>query len=146
MQNDEIIEPEELFNKILSVPPKSKKTYGCGLEDGTSVSELFQFCMHFFHTASVRLYGDDYGKVDISTWTQGNINLIDDYFQSIGYKINVSIIDPANDPNNSLGYYYTLRYNRPCVETEDNLLLNQLYYLLKINKTGMYYVMSFDIL
>lgn len=146
MSNEEIIGPEELFNKILSAPPKTKNTYGCGLEDGASVCELFQFCMHFFHTASVRLYGDDSGKVDISTWTQDNLKLIGDYFQSLGYKINVSIIEPSNDPNNLLGHYYTLRYNRPGVETEDDLQLNQLYYLLKINKTGMYYVLSFEIL
>ena len=144
--SEEVIGPEELFAKILELPPKSKNTYGCGLEDGTSVSELFQFCMHFFHTASVRLYGDDNDRVDVSTWTPDNLKLIGDYFESLGYKITVSIIDPANDPNNMLGHYYTLRYNRPGVETEDDLQLNQLYYLLKINKTGMYYILSFDIL
>jgi len=145
MADEEIIGPEELFARILSEPPNPINTYGCGLENGTSVCELFQFCMHFFHTASVRLYGDSEGRVDISTWTPTNLKLISDYFNSIGYKINVSIIDPANDTNNMLGYYYSLRYNRPGVETEDNLILNQLYYLLKINKTGMYYILSFDI-
>ena len=144
--SEEVIGPEELFAKILASHPKSKNTYGCGLEDGTSVSELFQFCMHFFHTASINLYGDDEGRVDVSTWTPDNLKLIADYFESLGYKITVSIIDPANDPNNMLGHYYTLRYNRPGVETEDDLQLNQLYYLLKINKTGMYYILSFDIL
>lgn len=142
---EEIIDSEELFNKILSAPPKPKNTYGCGLEDG-SICELFQFCMHFFHTASVRLYGDDSGRVDVSIWTQDNLKLIGDYFESLGYKINVSVIDPINDTNNMLGHYYALRYNRPGVDTEDNLKLNQLYYLLKINKTGIYYVLSFDIL
>lgn len=145
MSNEEIIGPEELFAKILSASPKPKNTYGCGLEDGASITELFQFCMHFFHTASVRLYGDSAGRVDVSSWTPENIKLISDYFESLGYKITVSIIDPTNDPNNMLGHYYTLRYNRPGVETEDNLMLNQLYYLLKINKTGMYYILSFDI-
>lgn len=144
--SEEIIGPEELFAKILSKPPKSPKTYGCGLEDGASVCELFQFCMHFFHTASVQLYGDNSGRVDVSTWGPDNLKLISDYFESLGYKINVSIIDPANDSNNMLGHYYVLRYNRPGVETEDDLCLNQLYYLLKINKTDMYYILSFDIL
>lgn len=144
--SEEIIGPEELFAKILSKPPKPAKTYGCGLEDGTSVCELFQFCMHFFHTASIKLYGDDAGRVDVSAWGPGNLKLIGDYFESLGYKITVSIIDPANDTNNMLDHYYALRYNRPGVETEDDLKLNQLYYLLKINKTGMYYILSFDIL
>ena len=143
---EELISPEELFAKILELPPKPKNTYGCGLENGESVSELFQFCMHFFHTASVRLYGDDADRVDVSTWTPDNLKLIADYFESLGYKIIVSIIDPVNDTNNMLGHYYALRYNRPGVETEDDLTLNQLYYLLKINKTGIYYVLSFDIL
>jgi hypothetical protein len=102
--------------------------------------------MHFFHTASVRLYADELGRVDVSTWTPDNLKLIGDYFESLGYKLNVSILDPANDANNMLGYYYALRYNRPGVETEKDLKLNQLYYLLKINKTGFYYVLSFDIL
>ena len=146
MSKEEIIGPEELFNKILSAPPKPSNTYGCGLEEGTSITELFQFCMHFFHTASVKLYGDSDRKVDVSTWSQDNLNLIGDYFQSLGYKLNVSIIDPNNDTNNMLGHYYTLRYNRPGVETEEKLMLNELYYLLKINKTGMYYILSFDIL
>jgi hypothetical protein len=146
MSKEELIGPEELFNKILSTPPKPKNTYGCGLEEGSSILELFQFCMHFFHTASVKFYGDNNGNVDVSNWTQDNLKLISDYFESLGYKLTVSIIDPTNDTNNMLGHYYTLRYNRPGVETEEKLMLNQLYYLLKINKTGMYYILSFDIL
>ena len=144
--NNEYIEPEQLFEKILSDDPKPPKTYRCGLDDSPCMTELFKFCMHFFHTASVRLYGDQNGAVDVSSWTQDNIALINEYFMSLSYRFNVSIIDPANDPNNLLRYYNELRYNRPNIENEIDLQLNQMYYILRIHKTGLYYIVSFDAL
>lgn len=141
------IDSGDLFVRILDDVPKQLGTYRFQIGDvDGNILDLFEFCMDFFHTASKHLYGDSDGTVDITRWDYSNIEVLRNYFRSMCINFNVRIIDPGNDVNNELVYYYKRRYDRPELVNETNVLLSDLYYILKINKTGMYYILSYDII
>lgn len=141
------IDSGDLFVRILGDVPKPLGTYRFQIGDvDGNILALFEFCMDFFHTASKHLYGDSDGTVDITRWDYSNIEVLRNYFRSMCINFNVRIIDPGNDVNNELVYYYKRRYDRTELVNETNVILSDLYYILKINKTGMYYILSYDII
>lgn len=139
MTTTDDIHIEDLIEKIINNRPGPPKTHNLVFEDFEGVKHIFEFCMEVFTKLSVAKFGNGAGKVDISTWTEKNIQLIAEYFASFGFKFNVIITEP-NDPN--MPIYNSMCHDVICYKPETHL--SSILYMLK--QRGVVYIISFDYL
>jgi hypothetical protein len=91
MENDDekIMETDELVSYIFLEEPKDKKSIQLSLitDNMLDVKELFEFLLTLFTEGCKIKFGDSNGFVNLELCTEKEYNLMNSYFNSIGYSI-----------------------------------------------------------
>ena len=103
------VEVEELVYNIFNRQPKPPKSIQLQFIENLSIREIFEFLLTFFTEGAKYKYGEDKSdpntKVDISTWTDIELNNMKEYFASISFVLNVKKDTIYNVHPNSLKSY-----------------------------------------
>ena len=128
---------------LFSEPPKEKNSIKLELnskdEDIKIGLMIFQELLMIF-TAGIKYHFSEDEKVDITKLTQENIKLMNEYFASIGFTINIDVFSIEEYLTNMKLPNYFL--NQDLIE--DDTLLKDIYYETSIDMK--IYRISFDFL
>jgi hypothetical protein len=87
------VELLDLVYNIFNRQPKPSKSIQLQFIENLSIQEIFEFLLTFFTEGAKYKYGEDKSdpntKVDISKWTNKELNTMKDYFASISFVLNV---------------------------------------------------------
>ena len=137
------LELEELVNNIFNRQPQPKKSFQLQFIENLSVKEVFEFLITFFTEGAKYKYGTENkeGKitVDISKWTQKELKIMEDYFASICFKLNVEIYEASKSKHID---FNLMSYSKQVIGK--NTPLNTLKFPLYTQNT--IYVIGFDYL
>jgi len=128
---------------LFSEPPKEKNSIKLELKQEDKDIKIglmiFQELLMIF-TAGIKYHFSKDEKVDITKLTEENINLINEYFESVGFIINIDIFTIEEYLTNmKLPNYFK---NKDLIK--DDTLLKDIYYETAVNL--MIYRISFDFL
>lgn len=94
MENQEL-DIEELVNNIFNRSPKPANSIQLQFVDNLSMKEIYEFLLLFFTNGAKYKFGldksDPNTKIDITSWTSKEINLMKEYFASISFKLEYEI-------------------------------------------------------
>ena len=103
------VELLELVYNIFNAPSKPAKSIQLQFIENLSIQEIFEFLLTFFTEGAKYKYGEDKSdpntKVDISKWTDRELNNMKEYFASISFILNVKKENIYNVHPNSLKSY-----------------------------------------
>lgn len=103
------VELLDLVYNIFNRQPKPAKSIQLQFIENLSIQEIFEFLLTFFTEGAKYKYGEDKSdpntKVDISKWTDSELNNMKEYFASISFILNVkkNTIDTI-DANSLISY------------------------------------------
>jgi hypothetical protein len=128
---------------LFSEPPKEKNSIKLELKQEDKDIKIglmiFQELLMIF-TAGIKYHFSKDEKVDITKLTEENINLINEYFESVGFIINIDIFTIEEYLTNmKLPNYFK---NKDLIK--DDTLLKDIYYETAVDL--MIYRISFDFL
>ena len=137
------LELEDLVNNIFNRQPQPKKSFQLQFIENLSVKEVFEFLITFFTEGSKYKYGTENSEgkitVDISKWTQKELKIMEDYFASVFFKLNVEIYETSKSKHIN---FNLMSYSKQVIGK--NTPLNTLKFPLYTQNT--IYVISFDYL
>ena len=135
------LELDELVNNIFNRQPKPAKSIQLQFIENLSITEIFEFLISFFTEGAKYKYGEDKGnpntKVDITKWTNKELDLMKEYFSSISFKLNVDILDSKEHSFSSIITYKNIPIN-------SSTALKELKFPIRVG--SLIYVLSFDYL
>ena len=134
------IEYDDLVEKIFKSRPQSSKSITLDFVERLSLTELFEFLLSLFTDGSKMIYGETKGDkviVDLNKWSQDNLKTMKDYFEMIGFNLNVSI----NEYNPTINYE-NLMYRKLGISEETKL--SELKMVLRNN--NKVYIINFEFL
>ena len=137
------LELEELVNNIFNRQPQPKKSFQLQFIENLSVKEVFEFLITFFTEGAKYKYGtensDGKTTVDLSKWTQKELKIMEEYFASVFFKLNVEIYEASKSKHID---FNLMSYRKQVIGK--NTPLNTLKFPLYTQNT--IYVISFDYL
>jgi len=137
------LELEDLVNNIFNRQPQPKKSFQLQFIENLSVKEVFEFLITFFTEGAKYKYGsktsDGKTTVDLSKWTQKELNTMEEYFASVFFKLNVEIYEASKSKHID---FNLMSYRKQVIGK--NTPLNTLKFPLYTQNT--IYVISFDYL
>ena len=135
------LELDELVNNIFNRQPKPAKSIQLQFIENLSITEIFEFLISFFTEGAKYKYGETKGdpntKVDITKWTNKELDLMKEYFSSISFKLNVDILDSKEHSISSINTYKNISIN-------SSTTLKELKFPIRVGP--LIYVLSFDYL
>jgi len=135
------LELDELVNNIFNRQPKPAKCIQLQFIENLSISEIFEFLISFFTEGAKYKYGEDKSdpntKVDITKWTHKELDLMKEYFASIGFKLIVDIMENNPTTISSIKNYKSINITNQTKLTELKF---------SIGVGTLVYVISFDYL
>jgi hypothetical protein len=136
------ITSDKLIETIITQEPKGPGEIKLQFINEIGMKELFSFCMELFNSLSKHKYGNEEGRVDISTWDFKTIEYINKYFNSIEINMEIKIFENVVSNLKYIQYYKSRSYyNYPVTH---NTKLEDLYYTLYNPNMNNYYIISFS--
>ena len=83
---------EELVWNIFNKQPQPEKSIQLQFVENLDLREMFEFGLTFFTEGAKYKYGNEKGKIEIDKLTEKEINIMKEYFKSIGFKLNIKKI------------------------------------------------------
>ncbi len=82
------MDPKKLAETIFSGEPKDAKSYALRLDedDTMDVIELFEYLLMVFNHGMKILFGDDEGKVDLTSVSNEDFEMVNKYYNSFYFK------------------------------------------------------------
>ena len=135
------IELHDLVNNIFNRQPRPAKSIQLQFIENLSIQEIFEFLITFFTEGAKYKYGldksDSNTKVDISKWTEKELNIMKDYFSSISFVLKVKTQNIKNVNPSDLKSYKDKLIN-------EQTQLRELTFPIIINQDV--FIISFDYL
>lgn len=132
---------EELAWNIFNKQPKSEKSIQLQFVENLDFKEMFEFLLTFFTEGAKYRYGNKEGKIDISKWGKKEINLMKDYFKSIGFRLN---LESFNHKKNYLFDYSAHNYDYTKIKITNDTKLNEFKVSFKCEE--FMHIIYFDII
>lgn len=85
------IDFDDFLEELFKNPPKNKNEIVLTL-DCDNLRVLFERLLSIFHHGTLVFFGDENNKVDLSSLTVSDFNMLNQYFISFGISINYKII------------------------------------------------------
>ena len=134
---------EELLEQILYNEPTEPNNFRIEFEEQIELKDLFQLLLQFFTDICKTYYGNNEGIVNIDKLTKDDIEFVNKYFASIGFKFNLLVYqDITNVSSNILDYLRNNTYDK--IKIDSKTKLKDLFFIL--NKDLKLYKISFEIL
>ena len=138
MATERDLNTDDIFNDLIELKPKdlTPNSYNIKFELD-NVKELFEFLLELFTKLSKYYFGDENGQVNLELLSVDDFDIINKYFNAIGFKSNFEIL-PANAEN--LNYAHHNRFDR--IEITPTTPIDSLIFGLKCKAT--LYIISFS--
>lgn len=134
---------EELLGEIINSDPGKPNSFRIEFEEQIELKDLFELLLTFLTDICKLYYGDGEGIVDIERLGLEDIEYINRYFASIGFKVNIlSYKDINNVSQNIIEYLKNNSYNQ--IEITKNTNLKELFFVL--SKGIKLYKISFEVI
>jgi len=134
---------DDFIKYMFDVEPKPKDSIQLecpDIPDGKHVHlHIFEQLLMIYVSGLKHLWSDPDGKVDLTTLTEGNINLMKRYFESINYIVNIQVFDLSTYQFKFPDYF---KHQEKITETT---ILDDYFYEAQGSDTNMYRI-SFDYL
>ena len=134
---------DDFIKYMFDVEPKPKDSIQLecpDIPDGKHVHlHIFEQLLMIYVSGLKHLWSDPDGKVDLTTLTEGNINLMKRYFESINYIVNIQVFDLSTYQFKFPDYF---KHQEKITETT---ILDDYFYETQGSDTNMYRI-SFDYL
>tara|TARA_A100001015_G_C14974249_1_gene706508 strand:- start:1347 stop:1760 length:414 start_codon:yes stop_codon:yes gene_type:complete len=132
---------EDLVSTIFCKLPQDEKSIQLQFVENLDLKEMFEFLLTFFTEGAKLRYGNLEGKIDISSWGNKEINMMKEYFKSIGFRLN---IESFNHKKNFLFDYSSHTYDYTKVKITEKTKLGELKVSFKCEE--YIHIIYFDII
>lgn len=134
---------EQLLEQLINNEPSEPNAFRIEFEEQIELKDLFQLLLTFFTDICKLYFGNGEGVVDIDRLTPGDIEFVNKYFASIGFKFNLLIYEDINNVSPTIiDYLHNNTYDK--INIHDNTKLKELFFVL--NKGVKLYKISFNII
>ena len=128
-----MINIQDIINTLINLDNPKPNDYGIKFDDMT-LKDVFEFLLEFITELFKHFHGDEYGKVDLSTLSEHDMDNIKKYITYIGFTCKIKIL-PANSAN--ITYIHNNNYkNKQTTKLRDMLF--------GIQCNTQLYIISFD--
>ena len=131
------VNTNQLIDQIFNQPPMPTHSIRLSFVEDMNVQDLFEFLLTVFTEGGKKLYGDSEGKINLDMCTDNELNIINDYCKSIGFKFIMDKYDPADAQYIDFNAMY---YKN--IKITDRTLLKELHLTMHCKKN--IYVLTFD--
>lgn len=87
------IDADKFMENVFNNSPKEEKKIGISFIKSMELDELFEFLLMTFTKGTKILFGDEEGKVNLAMCTDREYNLMNKYFASFGFKLELDRYD-----------------------------------------------------
>lgn len=130
------VELEELVISIFSEPPGEPRSRTIAF-DTSDLKQLFESLLIIFTNGMKLLFGNSRGVVELENLSEDDINLVQSYYQSMGFKFYFDVYDDTNDNRDKT---QAMKYTNLTLTSGSNL--KDLYFPLL--SRGRIYLINFD--
>lgn len=133
---------EDLVFNIFNKSPQPQKSINLEFIDSLSIKDLFEFLLTFFTEGSKFKFGiEQDGKiiVKLHEWTDKELSLMKEYFNSISFQLIINIYDVNESFNIN---FQSMNYKNKIITNKTNLIDLK----LPLNVGSKVYVISFNYL
>ena len=130
------VELEELVISIFSEPPGDPRSRTIAF-DTSDLKQLFESLLIIFTNGMKLLFGNSRGVVELENLSEEDIDLVQRYYQSMGFKFYFDVYDDTNENRDKT---QTMKYTNLTLTSSSNL--KDLYFPL-LSK-GRIYLINFD--
>ena len=131
---------EDLISRIFYKKPQPEKSIQLQFVENLDLKEMFEFLLTFFTEGAKFRYGNMEGKLELDKWTNKEVDLMKEYFKSIGFKLYVNSVNHKEKNFN----YSLYNYNYKEVKINEKTKLNELKIAFKCQ--DFIHVIYFDII
>ena len=120
------VNTDQLINKIFNDLPMAKKSITLSFVEDMELVDLFEFLLTVFTQGAKNLYGDSEGKVNLDMCTDTELDIINKYCQSIGFKVIIDKYDPGDSQYIDFNamYYKNIKITQQTVLRELHLTMH----------------------
>lgn len=90
------VNTDQLIDKIFNDLPMAKKSITLSFVEDMELVDLFEFLLTVFTQGAKNLYGDSKGKVNLDMCTDTELDIMNKYCESIGFKVIIDKYDPSD--------------------------------------------------
>ena len=130
------VDLEQLIVSIFTQPPSEPKSKLISF-DTNNIIQLFESLLMIFTNGMKLLFGDSLGKVDLLNLDEEKIDLVNQYFASMGFAFYFDIYDDSNENREKT---QLMKYTNLTI-TNDTQLKHLYFPLLS---QGRIYLINFD--
>ena len=130
------VELEELIISIFSEPPGEPRTRTITF-DTNNLKQLFESLLIIFTNGMKLLFGNSRGVVELENLSEENINLVQSYYESMGFRFYFDIYDDSNENREKT---QDMKYTNLIVTSQSRL--KDFYFPLL--SRGRIYLINFD--
>ena len=130
------VELEELIISIFSEPPGEPRTRTIAF-DTNNLKQLFESLLIIFTNGMKLLFGNSQGVVELENLSEENINLVQSYYESMGFRFYFDIYDDSNENREKT---QDMKYTNLIVTSQSRL--KDFYFPLL--SRGRIYLINFD--
>ena len=132
---------EELVWNIFNKQSQPKKSIQLQFVENLDLKEMFEFLLTFFTEGAKYKYGNKEGTIDISKWGNKEVILMKEYFESIGFKLN---LESFNHKKNYLFDHSKYNYDYTKIKITNKTTLNEFKVSFKCD--NFIHIIYFDII
>lgn len=134
---------EQLLGEIINNEPGEPNSFRIEFEEQIELKDLFELLLTFFTDICKLYYGDGEGIVDIERLDIKDIEFVNRYFASIGFKANILTYNDINSVSqNIIEYLKNNSYNQ--INITKDTKLKELFFVL--SKGVKLYKISFEVI
>jgi hypothetical protein len=131
------VDTTQLIDQIFNQPPMPKRAITLSFVEDMNLIDLFEFLLTVFTEGGKKLYGDTEGKINLDMCTDTELDVINKYCQSIGFKFIMDKYDPGDAQYIDFNAMY---YKN--IKITERTLLKELHLTMHCKKN--IYVLTFD--
>lgn len=130
------VELEDLVLSIFSQPPGEPRSRTIAF-DTSDLRQLFESLLIIFTNGMKLLFGDSRGVVELENLSEEDINLVQDYYASMGFRFYFDVYEDSNENRDKT---QQMKYTNLVLTNQSNL--RDLYFPL-LSK-GKIYLINFE--
>ena len=132
---------EELVSRIFFKKPQPEKSIQLQFVENLDFKEMFEFLLTFFTEGAKFRYGNMEGKLELDKWTNKELDMMKEYFRSIGFKL---YVESFNHKKNFLFDSSLYNFNYKDIKINENTKLSEFKVSFKCQE--FIHVIYFDII